>query len=77
MKIIVFIIYCGLFVGIGILLLSSCRTQCTYSYSRWLRENSNPINHVEKNVFINGEQYIITEDTVLKTTIEIERVDHY
>lgn len=77
MKIVISIISCGLLVGIAILLLSCCRTQCTYSYSRWLRENSNPINHVEKNVFINGEQYIITEDTVLNRTIEIERVDHY
>lgn len=52
----------GLFVGIAILVLSSCRTICPP------RKRFNPVNYVEKSVFVNGEQYIITEDTVPKRT---------
>ena len=42
--------------------ISSCRTICPP------RKRFNPVNYVEKSVFVNGEQYIITEDTVPKRT---------
>lgn len=51
-------IYYGLFVGIAILVLSSCRSVGPP------RKRSYPVNYVEKNVFVNGEQY--NKDTINK-----------
>ena len=77
MRIVISIIYCGLIVGMAILVLSSCRTQCPQSYSRRLIENSNPEDHVKRNVIVNGERYVIIEDTVSKRTIKIEHGSLY
>ena len=64
--------------GISVILLTvstGCvKTQCSYTYSRWLRENSDPINHVREIKKVNGKSYIITRDTVLGVAVGIQEI---